>query len=106
MRINLGIVVQVITGSVLSEIYFWKPQNAMVSALFQLIISYVLGNAVSSQVYLFVFGLIEIMHRCITPCLRLGFGATLTLGHSTSKSTLALPSWRPLRQQQPQLSVL
>lgn len=32
-------------GSVLSEIYFWKPQNAMVSALFQLIISYILGNA-------------------------------------------------------------
>ncbi|KAG2061444.1 OPT superfamily oligopeptide transporter [Suillus hirtellus] len=32
-------------GSVLSEIYFWKPQNATVSALFQLIISYILGNA-------------------------------------------------------------
>ncbi|KAF9232970.1 OPT oligopeptide transporter protein-domain-containing protein [Melanogaster broomeanus] len=32
-------------GSVLSEIYFWKPQNAAVSSLFQLIISYVLGNA-------------------------------------------------------------
>ncbi|KIJ17327.1 hypothetical protein PAXINDRAFT_175818 [Paxillus involutus ATCC 200175] len=32
-------------GSVLSEIYFWKPQNAAVSSLFQLILSYVLGNA-------------------------------------------------------------
>ncbi|EGN93492.1 hypothetical protein SERLA73DRAFT_64004, partial [Serpula lacrymans var. lacrymans S7.3] len=32
-------------GSVLSEIYFWKPQNATVTALFQLIIAYVLGNA-------------------------------------------------------------
>ncbi|KAG6334940.1 hypothetical protein ID866_4157 [Astraeus odoratus] len=31
-------------GSVLSEIYFWKPQGATVSSLFQLIISYVLGN--------------------------------------------------------------
>jgi hypothetical protein len=41
--------VQVVAGSVLSEIYFWKPQNAIVSSLFQLIISYVLGNAVSLQ---------------------------------------------------------
>ncbi|KAF9232980.1 OPT oligopeptide transporter protein-domain-containing protein [Melanogaster broomeanus] len=32
-------------GSVLSEIYFWKPQNAMVSSLFQLMISYIVGNA-------------------------------------------------------------
>ncbi|KAH7915991.1 OPT oligopeptide transporter protein-domain-containing protein [Hygrophoropsis aurantiaca] len=32
-------------GSVLSEIYYWKPQGATVSALFQLIIAYVLGNA-------------------------------------------------------------
>ncbi|EGO23267.1 hypothetical protein SERLADRAFT_450912 [Serpula lacrymans var. lacrymans S7.9] len=34
-----------IFGSVLSEIYFWKPQNATVSNLFQLIVAYVLGNA-------------------------------------------------------------
>ncbi|EPQ52747.1 OPT oligopeptide transporter [Gloeophyllum trabeum ATCC 11539] len=34
-------------GSVLSEIYWWKPQNATVSALFQLIISYVLGRAMA-----------------------------------------------------------
>jgi hypothetical protein len=33
-------------GAVLSEIYYWKPQNASVSPLFQLIIAYVLGNAV------------------------------------------------------------
>ncbi|EIW85265.1 OPT oligopeptide transporter, partial [Coniophora puteana RWD-64-598 SS2] len=32
-------------GSVLSEIYFWKPQNTTVSALFVLIIAYVLGVA-------------------------------------------------------------
>ncbi|KAI6109915.1 OPT oligopeptide transporter protein-domain-containing protein [Pisolithus sp. B1] len=32
-------------GSVLSEIYFWKPQGTTVSSLFQLIVSYVLGNA-------------------------------------------------------------
>ncbi|KZT55680.1 OPT superfamily oligopeptide transporter [Calocera cornea HHB12733] len=32
-------------GAVLSEIYYWKPQNASVSPLFQLIIAYVLGNA-------------------------------------------------------------
>ncbi|KIJ69505.1 hypothetical protein HYDPIDRAFT_24340 [Hydnomerulius pinastri MD-312] len=32
-------------GSVLSEIYYWKPQNAVVSPLFQLILAYVLGNA-------------------------------------------------------------
>lgn len=31
-------------GSVLAEIYYWKPQGATVSALFQLIIAYVLGN--------------------------------------------------------------
>lgn len=34
-----------IFGSVLSEIYFWKPQGTTVSSLFQLIVSYVLGNA-------------------------------------------------------------
>jgi hypothetical protein len=47
MKHALDVNVQSLSGSVLSEIYFWKPQNAMVSALFQLIISYMLGNAVS-----------------------------------------------------------
>ncbi|KAH7889787.1 OPT oligopeptide transporter protein-domain-containing protein [Phlebopus sp. FC_14] len=60
-------------GSVLSEIYFWKPQNAIVSSLFQLIISYVLGNAMhyalpSSGIFRYLnpgpFNLKE--HTCIT----------------------------------------
>ncbi|ORY26993.1 OPT oligopeptide transporter protein-domain-containing protein [Naematelia encephala] len=34
-------------GAVLAEIYYWKPQGATVSALFQLVIAYVLGRAMA-----------------------------------------------------------
>nr|XP_019002537.1 uncharacterized protein I203_05020 [Kwoniella mangroviensis CBS 8507]OCF65998.1 hypothetical protein I203_05020 [Kwoniella mangroviensis CBS 8507] len=37
-------------GAVLAEIYYFKPQNASVSALFQLIIAYVLGNLMAAVI--------------------------------------------------------